>query len=177
MGELRRTVLVSSVAVAGAGLMLALTFGVLLEPGQAGDGSCRTGLYPGDYADLLLPMYLVALAVLLVALAALSRRLGHKRAAAIVLPAAAIYVGACIAYPPVFGPYGLVAMILSIPAVVTLAIALPLQVAAARREPSDELRWARLARASWAGQWTALIVLLPGAYAYAWLSGAGVFCF
>jgi hypothetical protein len=68
-------------------------------------------------------------------------------------------------------------MVLAIPVAATLAIVLTLQVRAARRQPSEELRWQGLARASLAAQWAGLVVLLPAAYAFAWLNGAGSFCF
>jgi hypothetical protein len=175
MAQLRSAVVGSSLAAAGAGLVLALAFGVLLEPGKP-DG-CQTGLYAGTYGDLLLPLHLAGLVVLLTSIATLSRRLGRPRLAGVGLPLAAAYALACVAYPPLFGWYGLAAMVLAIPVAATLAIVLTLQVRAARRQPSEELRWQGLARASLAAQWAGLVVLLPAAYAFAWLNGAGSFCF
>ena len=64
-----------------------------------------------------------------------------------------------------------------IPASATLAIALGVLALDARRQPSAELRWERLGRAAWIGLWVALVALLPGAYAAAWVNGAGLFCF
>jgi hypothetical protein len=177
MAELRRAVIGSSAAVGAAGLGLVLAFGVLLEPGGQGSGSCQTGLYPGTYADLLLPLHLLAFAALAAALVALARPLGHLRMTVVALGLAAAYVAAGIAHPPLFGPYAVVVLVLSIPATLGMTVALGLQLRAARGDPTPELRWRRFARVSWIGQWIALAVLLPGGYAYAWLNGAGVFCF
>jgi hypothetical protein len=177
MADLRRAVIGSSAVAGAAGLGLALVFGVLLEPGGQGGGSCQTGLYPGTYADLLLPLHLLAFAALAAGLIALARSLGHLRVTAVALGVAAAYAAACIAYPHLFGTYAVVALVLSIPATLGMTVALGLQLRAARGDPTPELRWRRFARVSWLGQWIALAVLLPGAYAFAWLNGAGVFCF
>jgi hypothetical protein len=177
MAELRRAVIGSSAVAGAAGLGLALVFGVLLEPGRQGSGSCQTGLYPGTYADLLLPLHLLAFAALAGALLALARQLGHLHLTAIALAAAAGYAVACLAHPALFGPYAVASLALSIPTALGMSVALGLQIRAGRRDPTPELRWRRFARVSWMGQWLALGVLLPGAYAFAWLNGAGVFCF
>ena len=57
-----------NIAVFGA---LALLFGVVLAPGKDLE-SCTTGLYPGTYADAIVPAQLTAFAVLAVLVAWLS---------------------------------------------------------------------------------------------------------
>jgi hypothetical protein len=168
MAELRRAAIGSSAAVAAAGLGLVLAFGVLLEPGGQGAGSCLTGLYPSTYADLLLPLHLLAAAVVAGALLVLARRLDRVRSTAIALGLAGAGLAAALAFPPLFGYYGLAALVLSIPLSLALALGLTL---------GGRAGWQRFAHVSWAGQWVVLVVLLPGSYAYAWLNGAGAICF
>jgi hypothetical protein len=176
MADLRRAVIGSTTAAVGAGVALLLVFFVLVEPGRPA-GGCQTGLYPGTYAELVTPLHVLAFAVLCAALLALARALRLERPTAVTLGLATIYVAACLIHPPLFGPYGLVALLLLLPAAASMALVIGVLALDARRQPSAELRWQKGARAAWVGLWVTLFALLPGAYAMAWTNGAGVFCF
>jgi hypothetical protein len=176
MAQLRRAVIGSSAVAGGTGIALALVFGLLLEPGQE-RGSCQTGLYPSTYADLLLPLHLFAFTAVTAGLLALARELGNLRVTAVMTAAGGLYLASCLIHPPLFAPYAVAALLLSVPTTLALGLRSLIQIRAGLRDPSATLRWQRFARVSWAGQWIALAILLPAAYAWGWLSGAGVLCF
>jgi hypothetical protein len=175
MPELRRPVIRSATAAAGVCAGLALMFFVVLSPGRP--SGCQPGLYAGLYGDLVTPLHVVAFAVTSAALLALARALGRERATAVVIGLAAAYVVVSLIHPPLFGFYGLAALILLLPVTASLAITIGVLALDARRQPSAELRWERRARATWIGLWVTLLVLLPGQYALAWANGSGGFCF
>ncbi len=176
----RRAVKVTVTVLAAVFGGLALLFGALLEPGEVDD--CTTGLYPGSYADAIVPAHLLAFACLAALVAWLSAersptgRPGHVTLA--VLAAMTVFALAATFEHQLTDWPALIALIIAIPLgalAVTAGLINTVIVLRSRRSPAHG--WDRHARTAQIAAWLALVVGVPAALAGAWTNGAGLFCF
>ena len=149
-------------ALAALGVLW-VTFGLVLEPEK--EGSCTTGLYPGTYADALVPAHL-AVYLLLAFLIAWWRPPG--RATRIGLAATAVVAAVSVVWPAPAVILGVVGVILAVPAGIAALIGLALFFSGRTRDPV--LTASGLL-------WTAMLVGLPATLMGAYFNGAGLFCF
>jgi hypothetical protein len=173
---LRRATRGTLALAAGTLLGVGVLFGLVLHP-VVPEG-CTTGLYPGAYADALVPVHAAAF-LLLVALATWlgarrddrrrppARALGALAAMAAGVGALALVPGLWVA-PLVLGPVAGLALLVA-GALHTLA--------AERAHLAPAERWRRHARIAEVALWTAAGLVLPALFAAFWVHGAGLFCF
>ena len=150
-------------------------FQAILEPGMA-DG-CNTSLVPSPFATALAPAHLAVAMVLAACIWAMSgaspgpwTRWGLAAALSFALVSAAV--------PGVFAPVGFVVAFAAPPLGLLAVVALLIRTVVTERSgrsPADRVRaHAQTARGL---LWLGLLLGLPASFTYAWLSGAGAFCF
>jgi hypothetical protein len=179
--RLRRSVAVTTAVITAVFGALAILFGAVLEPGEDRD-SCTTGLYPGTYADAIVPAHLLAYAILALLAAWISAQLrASRRPGRITLAALAAVTGFALAaaiHHPLMDWPALIALIVALPigGVVAL-VGLTNTVLTLSSKQPPRLGWAWHARLAQATAWVAIVLGLPAAVAAAWTNGAGLFCF
>lgn len=166
------------VAVFGA---LALLFGALLEPGRDLEG-CSTGLYPGTYADAVVPAHLTALAILallagwLSAQRSPSGRPGRRTLVALAL--VSVFALAATARHQLMDWPALIGLLAVFPVGALAALAALINTVLVLRSGAPPARgWERHARLAQLAAWLAIGVGLPATLAGVWTNGAGLFCF
>ncbi len=158
---------------------LGLLFGLLVSPRKP-DG-CTTGLYPGLYADLLVPMHLTAFAalVLLVGWLDAQRRGGRPHrwtVRALAVMTALVLVS--LLWPWLMTWPAIVSLVMVVPAGAVLAVVvLWLAVGAQRSRAEADVRWERHASTVQVTLWALLGLALPAVFAGSYVNGAGLFCF
>jgi lysylphosphatidylglycerol synthetase-like protein (DUF2156 family) len=177
----RRAVKVTVTVLAGVFGGLALLFGALLETGENLD-ECSTGLYPGTYADAIVPAHLLAFACLASLVAWLSAQRSATgrpgRATLVVLAALTLFALAATLHHQLMDWPALIGLIIAIPLgglAVTAGLINTVIVLRSRRPPAQG--WERHARVAQIAAWLALVVGVPAALAGAWTNDAGLFCF
>jgi hypothetical protein len=153
---MERPVKATYVTVAGAAVVLGLTFWVVLEPRTT--DSCNTSLLPGPYADALVPLHVLAA----VALGVCAWLLSPRRRTAIALGGVAIYLIASLIDQDVFFVAAIAGIVLAVPAAAVGVIR-----ASVRRDRAGAQVLV----------WLALLLVLPGHFIAAWDRGAQWFCF
>jgi hypothetical protein len=153
----------------------------VLEPAKD-LGSCSTGLYPGSYADAIVPAHLVAFAVLatligwLAAQRSPTGRPGRITLAA--LAAMSLFALAATVRHQLMDWPGLFGLLVVVPVgAVAASAALINTVIVLRSHQPPEQGWARHAAMAQAAAWLALVVGLPATLGGVWTNGAGLFCF
>jgi hypothetical protein len=179
--RLRRAVVVTVAVTATVFGALALLFGAVLEPGKDLEG-CSTGLYPGAYADAIVPAHLIAFAALAALVAWLSAQRsasGHPgRVTLGALAAMSLFALAATVRHELMDWPTLAALIVVVPlGALAAAAALINTVIVLRSGQPPQQGWARHAALAQAAAWLALVVGLPATLAGVWTNGAGLFCF
>lgn len=179
--RLRRAVVLTAVTISGVFAALVLLFGSVLEPAENFEG-CSTGLYPGPYADAIVPARLLAFAILaaLVGWVSAQRRPTRRpgRVTLVVLAAMGVFALAATVRHELMDWPALAALIVVLPLGALAAVAALINtVIVIRSGGPPEQGWARhAALAQWAA-WLVLAVGLPATLAGVWTNGAGLFCF
>jgi hypothetical protein len=173
----RRIALSSLAAVTLVAAAVLMTFWVALRPVDV--GGCHTSLAPSAFTSALIPVHVVAAAVLSAFAWALSaRRRGRTlpgRPTLYALIAGWAYVLASLAKHGLFGLLAITAMVAAPTIGVLGALALLVRTLIALRAPAPA--WSDHAFSVQVLLWGALLIGLPANLAYAWSGGADIFCF
>ncbi|MBA2793263.1 MAG: hypothetical protein H0U32_04610 [Thermoleophilaceae bacterium] len=178
--RLRRALGISYAASGSSLVVLWVLFGLIIPPGSP-DG-CTTGLYEGTYADLLVPLHLLAFAVMAAATGWLARERSPERrvgrGTVLALCVCCAYVLAASAFHILAGWPAIVALLGVGPLAFTFVVGALIHTVITRRAPltADE-RWRRHALVGQAGLWLGLTFGLLATFAASYVNNAGLFCF
>jgi len=176
--RLKRALVISCAASAGSLVVLWVLFGIIISPGSP-DG-CTTGLYEGAYADLLVPLYLLAFAVMAAATGWLARqRSPHQRVdrgTVLGLGLCCAYVLAAFAFHVLVGWPAFVALVGIVPLAFTFALGAVIHTVITRRARLNvDESWRRHAIVGQIGLWLGLTFGLLATFAGSYVNNA--FCF
>lgn len=160
--------------------ILGLVFGLLVSPAEY--KGCTDTPMPGLYADLLIPLHLlaqVALSALIAWLAAArapERRPGRRTV--VVLAAAGAFTAVSFVWSAPLAAWGMVALLAGgsvvLPAICLVSV---IRATLIRVRVAPEARAGAYARLVQMLLWVALIIALPATFAGAWVNAVGLFCF
>jgi hypothetical protein len=171
------------VALAIAAGLVVVTFWVALDPVVEEARDCSTNLLPSAFKSALVPVHLLALAIVSAAVwslgAARSAAMRPGRPTIAALAAVWVYVAACLFAPDLFGIAALVGVFggptVGLAALLVLAVRALMTAHSTSLPPED--RWRDYASTTLALGWGALLLGIPASLSYAWLRGADPFCF
>jgi hypothetical protein len=155
----------------------------VLDPAAEAAIECNTSLAASTFKDALVPVHLLALAIVSAALWSLaaartaSERPGRVTMAALTL--VWVYVGVCLFVPGLFGIAALIGVFGGPTVGLTALLVLAVRAFLTYRSTSlsGDARQDDYAITALGLAWGALLLGIPASIAYAWLRGADPFCF
>ncbi len=177
--RVKRALAISYAASGGALVVLWVLFGLVIQPGSP-DG-CTTGLYEGTYADLLVPLHLLAFAVMAAATGWLARQRSPLRRVGrdtlLALGFCCTYVLAAIRFHDLIGWPAVIVLIGVGPLAFAFALGALIHAALTRKAqlPDDE-RWRRHGLVGQIGLWLGLTFGLMATFTASYINNAGLFC-